>query len=602
MNLKISTKLMIFYFVLLIFSVLLSSALYRNIYSTILSKKVSEVSLQTLYSINSNINSIIQNADNLSKVLISSQEIQKPLASAESLNNNISTSFLEQGQGSGEIRTIKLDEQRKVNAYVSNYVESFPFISSVYIFDEYGQRYGVDNMPLKKLVNSNFRETSSYIEAKNQKGAPILTLNAGSLLEIGSGEKYISLIRVINNIDIQNLIGLLILNIAENEMVNSFRDIINKYDTDIMIINENGEKIIDFKNHKGIDFDSIINLSVDKEFGSYIKKVNGESYLISHLNNKEYNWKIISIIPFSELSKESSIFGVIAFIVIILNSLLLISGSVFISRLITVPIKNLLTSMKGVEKGDFKIVEMNVGNDEIGKLKDGYNMMILEIENLIDRVVYEHKLKRKIELDILQSQIKPHFLYNTFDSIKALALIGRNEDVYTMLKALGSFYRTSLSKGSEVISIGEEIEVVKNYITIQKMRFGNIVNVDYEVDEEIRSYKILKLVLQPLVENALSHGIQSKGEEGNIIIKAKKHEKYVILTVEDNGIGMEADQVQVVLDRNYESSNLGFGLKGTIERLRIFYGKDDLCTIQSQKDIGTKIIISIPIKLGGINE
>ena len=251
------------------------------------------------------------------------------------------------------------------------------------------------------------------------------------------------------------------------------------------------------------------------------QKVGNKDYLLSYLNIPKYDWKIISMMPFNELSKESSIFSVIAFIVIALNSLLVFIGSVFIARMITTPIKKLIKSMKNVEKGEFKKVDITAGNDEIGKLRDGYNIMISEIQILINKVVEDQKIKRKAELDVLQAQIKPHFLYNTFDAISSLALMGRNDEVYKVMKALGSYYRISLSKGSEVITIGEEIEVVKNYLTIQQVRYGDIFTVSYDIDEVAKKFNILKLILQPIVENAIYHGIKPKGEKGNINISAK---------------------------------------------------------------------------------
>lgn len=157
--------------------------------------------------------------------------------------------------------------------------------------------------------------------------------------------------------------------------------------------------------------------------------------------------------------------------------------------------------MKGVENGEFKEVNIDTGNDEIGKLKNVYNTMIYKIENLIEQIVKEQKIKRKAELDVLQSQIKPHFLYNSFDTISSLALDNRNDEVYKIIKALGNFYRTSLSNGKEVISIEEEIKTVKSYLTIQQIRYDNMFNVNISVDERANKYKILKLILQPLVEN-----------------------------------------------------------------------------------------------------
>ncbi|MCX7708504.1 MAG: sensor histidine kinase [Clostridia bacterium] len=599
-DLKISTKIMLFYFVLLIFSFALSSVLYQKIYSNIMSQKVSDVSIQTLYSINANIVSMIENANNLSKVIVTSEDVQEPLRKLRNFSQ-----LYKNSQGAPENLAAArnfadLDAQKKIYSHTAKFMEAFPFISSIYIFDENSQRFGVDKLPLSSLKISDLKEAEWYQQARLVNGGYILRMNAGGVFNNSSNENYISLIRIINDIYTQKTLGVLIINISENSFINSYRDIISKYDTNIVILDEKNNAIIGANDKKNESIGQLFQKPKEGEIGSDLERVKGVEYLVSHLNISRYGWRIISVMPFNELSKDSSIFSIIAFIIIAVNSLLLFIGTIFISRLITTPIKKLLNSMKGVEKGDFKKVDIQAGNDEIGKLRDGYNIMIGEIQNLIHKVVDEQKVKRKAELNVLQAQIKPHFLYNTFDAISSLALLGRNEDVFNVMRALGSYYRTSLSKGSEVITIGEEIEVVKNYLTIQKIRYGDIFSVEYEIDEAIIKNKILKLVLQPLVENALYHGIKHKGEKGLITVRALRGSEITILEVEDDGIGMSEEEIQQIFEIRNDSQKISFGLRGTIERLRIFYGVEDIFTIESKKGSGTKIRITIPAE--GENE
>lgn len=602
LNLKISTKIMLFYLVLLIFSVVLSSVLYQKIYSNIMSGKVSEVSLQTLYSINSNIDSMIGNSKNLSKIIIASDAVQKALNGKADYTNTAEPvqSDSRQENDFGAINSANLDAQRSITAYVSELIEGFPFISSIYIFDKASQRYGIDKQQLKSLRKNDISLVSWYQDAVSAKGGYILRQNAGDAFYDTGSEKYLSLIRVINDIDSQKPIGILILNIPENSFINSYKDIINKYDTDIMIVDRKGQSIVNFRNFDPIDTGRLIKNSNNGETGSIKEKIGSTEYLISYLNIRKYEWRIFSVMPFNELSKESRIFSVIAFVVIAINSLFLFLGSIIISRMITIPLKKLLKSMKSIEKGEFKKVDIKAGKDEIGKLRDGYNIMITEIQNLIERLVEDQRMQRKAELEVLQAQIKPHFLYNTFDAISSLALSGKNTEVYRVMKALGSYYRASLNKGSEVITIGEEIEIVRNYLTIQQVRYGDIFSIDYDIDERTTKVKILKLVLQPLVENALYHGIKPKGENGTISITTKYYNNFVILTIEDDGVGMDEEDVQKIMSGNQGDKKVSFGLWGTIERLRIFYNEEDLFFIESKKNAGTRIIINIPVK--GENE
>ncbi len=594
-NLKISTKIMLFYFALLIFSVALSSILYQKIYSDIMYRKVNDVSIQMLYSINSNIISMIENANNLSKVIVSNVDIQEALKNSDAGQVGQSPENASGNQVTDR-NYASPGTQKKIDSQVSTFIEAFPFISSIYIFDDSNRRYGVDKLLLRGLRIDNIKSAEWYGQAVEARGSYVLSLNAGGVFDQPSTEKYISLMRIVNDIYTQKNIGVLIINISENSFINSYSNITSQYDTDIVIIDEKNNYIVGGDSAKKHNIEKLLGKSGSEEFGSTIDRVGGTEYLISYLNASKFKWKIISIMPYKEVSKESSVFSLITFAIIAVNSFLLFIGTIFISRLITTPIKKLLNSMKDVEKGDFKRVDIKAGNDEIGKLRDGYNIMIGEIQNLINKVVDEQKIKRKAELDVLQAQIKPHFLYNTFDAISSLALLGKNEDVFQVMRALGSYYRTSLSKGSEVITIGEEIEVARNYLTIQKVRYGDIFSVEYNVDEQVIRHKILKLVLQPLVENSLYHGIKPKGEKGLIRITARHCREHITLTIEDDGVGMPAEAIERIFKSGPAGGKSSFGLKGTIERLRIFYGVEDIFSIESEEGRGTKIRIDIPVK------
>lgn len=587
---KISTNIMIFYCMVLVLSLTLSSALYQNIYSGILSRKVSEASLQTLYSINSNIESMIESCKNLSTVIITSDEIQNTLAGENGVQNS------EKAKADESIISEDLDKERIIKIQVSKFMEAFPFISSVYIFDKDSKRYGVDKVLLKSPKVNDIKDASWYRDAVNAKGGYILRLNAANFFEDNPKDRYLSLIRVINDVYTQKIIGVLILNINEGAFISSYKDIASKYDTDMMIIDGEGKTIVNFRKAPEFDVSKFLETSTNNSNSALVQRMFGTNYLVSSLKVEKYNWTIISTMPFDELSKESRIFSIIAFVVIAVNGILLFMGSIIISTLISKPIKKLLKSMKGIEKREFKKVEIFAGSAEIKKLQDGYNIMIQEIQRLIERIVEDEKIKRKAELDVLQAQIKPHFLYNTFDAISSLALLGRNGEVYKVMKALGSYYRISLSKGSEVITIAEEIEVVRNYLTIQKVRYGDILEVHYNIDERATKFKILKLALQPLVENAIYHGIKPKGEPGNITISAGYYEDMVVLTVEDDGVGMEEEVRLQMESNNAREPKSSFGLSGTIERLRIFYGVEKPVTIESGKYEGTKIILTIPVR------
>ncbi len=569
-NVRISTRFTLFYCVISIFSILLSNLLFQEIYSSIALNKVSEVSIQTLYSIRTSLDIMITNISNYSKMILSDDNLQTLLR-----KKNI---------------YYDLNLQKRLGTYLNKLIQETPSISSVYIFDISGNEYSVGNHDSMKFLPEKIQDTSWYYSVVDKKGSYILSLNGGGAFSHDPNNNFVSMIRLVRDINTTETLGVLIINISENAFKDSYANITNNYTTGVTILDQNNNSII---RSSGINTNNIIQL-FNKSQGYVIRNINNQESLISYLTEEKNDWKIVSIIPVSELSNETSAPGLIGFVIIMINSILLFIGTIFTTRMITIPIKKLLKSMKGVEKGEFNEVNIKVRGDEIGQLRDGYNIMILEIQKLIKHVIAEQKIKRKAELDVLQAQIKPHFLYNTLDSISSLALMGEVTSVCNLVDALGSYYRISLSKGKEVITIGEEIDMVKNYLLIQKMRYPELFTVSFTIDEKCNKYKILKLVLQPLVENALYHGIRNKVGGGTIAIRTDHLDDHIRITVEDDGVGMSEEFIKSMLENSIGSID-SFGLRGTIERLRIFYGMDNCFQIESKVDLGTKITLLIPI-------
>ncbi len=575
-NLRIGTKIMLFYLLLLLLTITISSFLYQAINTRIMSEKISDVSVQTLRSINLNINLLVDTVNNYSKMVLANENVQNLLRTPYSYHD--------------------IQTERTVNRYLIELTESSPLIEGIYLFRNNGDKFGADRASLKALRVRQLQDASWYRKVVRLRGGYLLRLNSGGVLLPVKGASFVSLIRVVNDLNTQRPIGFMLVNIPGRSIVNSFAEISSKYDTRIVLQTERGEVITNIQDLPELNLAKLFSHAGGRDYNSITQKINGRSYLVSYLRNKAYHWKIISIIPFDELAKESQLLYWIAFVFILINGILLFAGTILISRFITHPIHRLLKSMKGVEKGVFQKVTIKTGNDEIGELKDGYNMMIEEIQKLISKIVVDQKIKRKAELDILQAQIKPHFLYNTFDAISSLALSGRNREVYSLVKTLGSYYRISLNKGREIISIAEELEIVKNYLTIQKIRYQDAFIAQFDIDERVNPYQIPKLILQPLVENALYHGIKPTGEPGVITITARYASDCLTLTVADDGVGMSEAQIAAIMESKPGELPGGFGLRGTIERLRIFYNTANVLQITSGPEGGTQLTITIPLK------
>lgn len=586
LNLRISIKFVLFYFILFIFSISLSNLLFQRINSRILENKIGDASIQTLSTISSSIDSLFENINNYSKMILSNEDIQKTLTH----NSEYIPGTLLHKSGYFDFQGA-----RKVDVLLESYIEAMPNIASIYLFDNNGNKYAVDRQSVKNLKCQNIEQADWYNEVVKKKGRYIITVNAGGIFEEDNGKKYISFIRIINDFQNYKPIGVMIINVSVDTLKTTYNKAVSGNKVYIAVFDK-GNTVVDFDNAP-FSTEGITSKINENNFDSEILKIDKKLFLVSTVTSKESYLRFVSVIPFNEVMSEYHMFDLIAFFIILLNSIFLFIGTIFITRLITIPIKKLIESMKKAEKGEFIEVYIRSGDDEIGELRDGYNAMVSEIRNLIEKIMMEQKIKRKAELNILQEQIKPHFLYNSLDAIAYMAVAGKGDEAYNLIMALSNYYRTSLSKGSEVITIYNEVEIVRNYLSIQKVRYPNLFIDEYGVDESIGEVKIVKLILQPLVENALYHGIKPKGESGKIRISVKKEDKCIKLSVEDDGVGINEEKLRKINSSELDGNISSFGLRGTIERLKIFYGIENIYEITSEEGYGTKINITLPINL-----
>ncbi|HBE78434.1 MAG TPA: helicase Ski2 [Firmicutes bacterium] len=312
------------------------------------------------------------------------------------------------------------------------------------------------------------------------------------------------------------------------------------------------------------------------------------------------NWEIIGLSNKVELTGEMQKITSLSLIIIFGTIAALTLVAVFLAGLLTKPLKELQHSMGQASENLNTNVEIRT-NDEIGQLGDSFNQMLRRIRELMEQSLLEQKKLRRTEMIALQEQIKPHFIYNTLDLIIGLLETNKNEEVINMVEALGAFFRISLSHGQEFISIREEAEHVRNYLYIQRFRHGDKYDYTIDIQEEILDNKTLKLILQPLVENAIYHGVQElEGPGGLIIIKGYSMDGQVHFEVIDNGKGMSQTLVAEINCclrgvSTVESGKKFFGLHNVHERIGLAFGKEYGVTIESKLDVGTTVMINLPL-------
>lgn len=330
--------------------------------------------------------------------------------------------------------------------------------------------------------------------------------------------------------------------------------------------------------------------------GTFMENLDGEKRMISVKPVNYTEWKIVGVSYMDEIVSIKNDTTSFVLIILCFGIVVVITISIVISAKITRPIKQLEKSMKKVEEGCFDIVVDVKGDDEVIRLSRNFNIMVTRIKELMKQIVYEQELKRKSELNALQAQINPHFLYNTLDSIVWMAENEKSEDVITMVTALARLFRISISRGKNIITVKEELEHAKNYLIIQKIRYKNKFKFDFEVDDRVLQFKTMKLLLQPIIENAIYHGIEYMVDEGNIKITANIEDGKLLYRVIDNGLGIKAELLKKILSHETETkSGSGVGVKNVHERIQLYYGLEYGLEIESEIEEGTTVKIWLPI-------
>ncbi len=373
----------------------------------------------------------------------------------------------------------------------------------------------------------------------------------------------------------------------------------------IFILDENGNVIYHPKQqlmYGGLMVEHISEIMDCKEDYLEINK-EGENKLYTMSKSDKTGWTVVGVMDTTELLKNSkqTQLNYITVAALLLLATILISS--LISREITRPILRLRDSMSMVEAGKFQQANVEVTtSNEIGSLTKSFNVMTKRIQELMEQNVAAQKEKRKSEMKALQAQINPHFLYNTLDSIIWMAEAGQNDDVVLMTSALAKLLRQTISNDKEQVTIEEEINYVQSYLTIQKMRYQDKLEYSIDVDSEICHVPIIKFAIQPLVENAIYHGLKYKDSKGRLSIRGYVRGKKAYITITDDGVGMDEETLQHIFDEKEKKKHKsnGVGVPNVQKRLQLYYGTDYGISYISRQGEGTVATVSIPLD-GGLN-
>ncbi|MEG1848525.1 MAG: sensor histidine kinase [Lachnospiraceae bacterium] len=333
--------------------------------------------------------------------------------------------------------------------------------------------------------------------------------------------------------------------------------------------------------------------------GIHKEDYKGESRIVTVESVGYTGWAIVGVTSGETVSLnsiKSNLFFLFLFLFFIL---VLVVINSYISEKVSRPIQNLEQAVKEVESGNLDADIVAEGFFEVRHLGQSVQNMARQMKKLMDDIVVEHESKRKSELDTLQSQINPHFLYNTLDTIVWMIENEQQQDASRAVTALARFFRISLSKGKNIIAVEDEIEHVRNYLAIQKMRYKNRFVYKIVVEEKVKKMATIKLILQPLVENAIYHGMEFMDGDGEIYIHAYCKDDMLYLSVKDNGLGMTEEMVKKLLHGEVTPSKRGsgIGVRNVDERIRLYFGTEYGLIIASEPDEGTEMTAHLPMML-----
>lgn len=483
----------------------------------------------------------------------------------------------------------------KIKKLLSVYKSSHPDIAGILLVDGNGNHL---SNSLNKLSRDSLIEEQWYKQALGREGElTLLSRPIGRNIVSEndySGDNITAIVKAIYKDN--RFQGVILIDLNLEFMKNIIKDVGIGNKGFVCIMDDNGDIVYAPNN----DIVYRINPSwfKDNEVKNIIKTIKAEKYQIQYTYSDYTKWKTLGILSLNETLKPVYNIHKFTFIFALIILFLGISISIVITNSITKPIEKLRFLMKRAEEGELDVSFNSKYDDEIGQLGKSFNKMINSTKNLINLVYVEQQKKREAELKILQSQIKPHFLYNTLDTIQWIAIEHGSDEIVSIVRSLTNLFRIGLSKGKEQITVAEEIRHVDSYLRIQLSRYEDKFIYEFNIDDDLKDLKVTKIILQPIVENAIYHGIKTKRGKGRISIDIYREDDDLIFKVIDDGIGIPEQTLKYLsntLENIENRQEIGYGLFNVHERIKLTFGKKYGVSIFSDEGKGTEVIIRHPI-------
>lgn len=567
-------KLLVIFILLIFIPIGFIYIIYNNVMKSIITTKYSESAKQSVYEAGSNIDFIIDSIADLSDMVVTNRD------------------FIESLKGSST------ESHEELNNILRNFCTTNEEVESIYLTTKHNiYNVGASKTYVKQGIDIN--------DIDKTHGELVWFDTIPVRVKILSGEipkNYFSLGRKIIDLNSLKDMGTIFIDVDETILEDSYKSLITEENSELFICNEKGQiishpnKEIIGKNIEEKNYAKEV-LSAKIDMGSIEFTDDNVEKVCIYSNITSTDWKIVKIVTKEYLYKEITnmqrymLIGVIIYVVITIIICL------FFSSQISKPMVSMRNMMKKAEDGDLH-VRINIDRiDELGELGNSFNNMIGKMNEVVDKLVEEERIKKELELETLHAQINPHFLYNTLNTIKWMAKIQGDKSVSNAVTSLIKLLRVSINLGKEMITLEDEVDYVKNYIKIQNLRFNEKVNIIYNIHEDCLYCSIPKLILQPIVENSLIYGIREDEEEEplEISIKACIEGENLIILVEDNGPGISEEDLEKIFTKEKDVNKFSkVGLNNVNERIKLYCGEEYGIKIGNRSEIGTYVKVTIP--------
>ncbi|MFD0693164.1 sensor histidine kinase [Paenibacillus sp. GCM10027628] len=568
-------KLNALYTLMILLPVVVVTLLGFQRYNENLKKKVGDFDLQLLAQIGRNVDNYLKELDRISLSIY----LEDDLPEISSRKNDL-------GSVSEFQEKVSIDKAMKIlmRASLKDIMGAYLFKDGR-IFSQYGSGPNVD---YSSFTRDPWFE---HVLAADGKGLlmPTHSIRNGS----ESGPFVFSYARSLIDVSNHQSFGVLLIDVSIEGLADILQQVEHGQKGQLFITDSEGQIIYHpIKDRITKSFP----LSLPNQQDSFITKVNGQTMMVNYVTSSFSGWKIVGLVPIRELTEDSTILLNLLWTLAGVTLLISISISAVLTSNMMKPLKKIRALMRRVEEGDYKVQYRSPANDEIGQVGHSFNIMVQKINELVYNELTMNILKKEADFKALQSQINPHFLYNTLESINMKAEVNGDYEVADMISLLGRLFRMSVNRSSELITFAKEMEFIQVYINLQKLRYPKM-SAHIEMSEELLDSRTLPWIIQPLVENAFIHGLAPKKGIGFIRIEGVRDGQHVRIRVTDNGVGIEPEKLQrihskVLKESAVETSHIG--LRNVHERIRIYFG--DACGLMLSSAPGAGTVAELIVQ------